>query len=203
MINKTIMKLMGVVVMLFAFAQASNAMTIEVRTYGNSNGQYISAYGTIEKADIQKLKAIVNKYPSLKIVLNSGGGNVWSAEQMAKIIRSKGMTTVVHSKSICASACGIVFMGGTERLIWNRTKTIGFHAFSKPYDNYTGEQLYLSGQRAGVRLLSDYMKYSTPGKERRLVRLFVRLYQRSDIKTMKYPNPQTLLNAGIATKIIY
>jgi len=52
---------------------------------------------------------------SVKMVLlhESPGGDLWNGYQVGNRIRSEGLPTAVSGK--CESACGLIFLGGTER----------------------------------------------------------------------------------------
>jgi hypothetical protein len=51
----------------------------------------------------------------VKLVLlhESPGGDLWNGYQVGNRIRSEGLPTAVSGK--CESACGLIFLGGTER----------------------------------------------------------------------------------------
>jgi hypothetical protein len=49
--------------------------------------------------------------------LNSPGGDIYSAGEIARLIRTAGLTTVVDaSRHMCASSCTIIFAGGVKRV---------------------------------------------------------------------------------------
>jgi hypothetical protein len=63
--------------------------------------------------------------PDLRIVhLNSGGGRLGEAIQLARLIRERGLST--YTSASCASACTIAYMAGHERLLLAGAK-LGFH----------------------------------------------------------------------------
>jgi hypothetical protein len=73
-------------------------------------------------ADLQKR---LDAAPSVRIVhLDSPGGRMGEADEVYRIIRSRGLTTYVPHA--CASACTIAFMGGRQRLKTAGAK-LGFH----------------------------------------------------------------------------
>lgn len=49
------------------------------------------------------------------VVLNSFGGLAEAGYQVAKIIRERGITTIIPAGGTCASACTIIFQGGLVR----------------------------------------------------------------------------------------
>lgn len=61
------------------------------------------------------------------VTLSSRGGNVLAAMNMGRFIRMHAWTTVVAEHEICASACGLIWLGGVNRMMGS-TALIGFHA---------------------------------------------------------------------------
>ncbi|MCJ8277633.1 MAG: hypothetical protein HRT44_10815 [Bdellovibrionales bacterium] len=57
-----------------------------------------------------------NTEPIKKIYLNSGGGRVDDAIELAQFIRDNGITTIVRKNALCASACTLLFQAGTQRI---------------------------------------------------------------------------------------
>lgn len=63
--------------------------------------------------------------PNLKVVhLNSGGGRLGEAMELAKLIRARGLTT--YTSASCSSACTIAFTAGRDRYLRSGAK-LGFH----------------------------------------------------------------------------
>ena len=63
--------------------------------------------------------------------LNSPGGDVWEAFQIAIMVRSvTGMATAVDKRSVCLSACFGVFAGGWRRNVDPAPNQIGVHSTS-------------------------------------------------------------------------
>ena len=63
--------------------------------------------------------------PGLKVVhLNSGGGRLGEAMELAKLIRARGLAT--YTSTSCTSACTIAFAAARERYLKSGAK-LGFH----------------------------------------------------------------------------
>ncbi|MBS0520520.1 MAG: hypothetical protein JSR90_17625 [Proteobacteria bacterium] len=63
--------------------------------------------------------------PALEVVhLNSGGGRLGEAIELAKLIRARGLAT--YTSASCSSACTIAFVAGRERFLKSGAR-IGFH----------------------------------------------------------------------------
>lgn len=56
-----------------------------------------------------------NKHNIDTLVLNSPGGKAQAGFEIAAILRTEGINTVVKKGDWCASACTIIFQGGKER----------------------------------------------------------------------------------------
>ncbi len=62
------------------------------------------------------------------VVLDSPGGALDDAMEMAKLIRDKGYAAEVPDGALCASSCPLVFTGGTTRSAGDKA-AIGVHQF--------------------------------------------------------------------------
>lgn len=86
----------------------------------------IQVLGDIEEGFAQRLIDAIEKNPKVDTVaLGSGGGYVDEAIRAGLYIREKGLKTALWNN--CYSACPLVFLGGTERVIWSPYPTLGFH----------------------------------------------------------------------------
>jgi len=95
--------------------------------------------GYITYETLVKFKADAELYDIETVSLNSGGGSLFSAISIGAIIHSKGMNTYVAKGSICASACGYIFLAGNKKLLLSK---IGIHEFTLkegPYHNLSNK----------------------------------------------------------------
>ena len=63
----------------------------------------------------------------LRLSLASLGGNVQAALAIGAMVRREGLRTIVAPRSICASACGLVWLAGTTRVL-GQDAHVGLHA---------------------------------------------------------------------------
>lgn len=63
------------------------------------------------------------------LVLQSGGGAVEDGLSLGRDIHLAGYSTLVSGS--CASACGLIFLGGRERILLGSQARIGFHQASR------------------------------------------------------------------------
>ena len=204
MINKTIMKLMGVVVMVFTFMHSANAMEFKVMQYTDTGDTYILAYGPIEADDNAEFKQFLLDNPlpvGTDVLLNSPGGSVWASQNMAYQIRNAGFNTWVPSGYQCWSACTDMFLGGIERTAQG---IMAYHAASlteEYMEGMTSQEILQIGQTIGTNDLYFAILMVTEGKEWKVAQLHVEIHNREDTSVFYHPSPKQLFDAGITTEL--
>jgi Peptidase family M23 len=120
--------LVAVFVMLSAFSLSSqsNAATFKFHRYG-TEGVFVEITGKINWGDDIKFSKLVSPYRYGVVSLSSTGGSTFAAIEIGKLVRAKGLSTVVAGKRACASACALIWLGGLQRYKSNTAK-VGFHA---------------------------------------------------------------------------
>jgi hypothetical protein len=109
-------------------------------TAGKDGNVTVSLNGEITDGDSDALKTIIQTanddghFVAL-VRLNSPGGSVLEGVKIAEIIQFGKISTSVIGKSICASACFVVFAAGSEKYV-NYTASVGVHGAS----NQSGEE---------------------------------------------------------------
>lgn len=88
---------------------------------------YITVLGTFELGDDQRFIQIALPLDKAVVAFNSEGGSLSAGLGIGRAIRMKEFTTLVPENSICASACGLAWLGGFERLV-DESAQVGFHA---------------------------------------------------------------------------
>jgi hypothetical protein len=109
--------------------------------------------GDITPGDNKKFAAVLDEMESarraahkltLDVWLNSNGGDVVTAIEIARQIRAKMLETIVDDGATCASSCVLILAGGVRRMA-GREARIGLHrpyfqdyqrAGSQGYDKY-------------------------------------------------------------------
>lgn len=82
--------------------------------------------GEIEPDDIEGLRSALRASPGIRrLRLNSAGGSIWAAEDMARIVTDFDLDTEVDGE--CSSSCVTVFLGGKARTM-TRGSRIGLHS---------------------------------------------------------------------------
>ncbi len=88
----------------------------------------LMATGTIEPGTAERFALEIEKRGGYvkTIVLHSPGGSVSDALAMGRLIRSRAFATEVENGRTCASSCPLVFAGGVERRVGEKS-AIGVH----------------------------------------------------------------------------
>ena len=98
----------------------------------------VRAIGNIEYNDDDKLDIYLSMQPSKKhtaVYLDSSGGSLIGGIKLGKYFKNHRIKTVIQGYKICASACALAFLGGTDYkgnkwMSSTTTSLLGFHAFS-------------------------------------------------------------------------
>jgi hypothetical protein len=169
----------------------------------SASGSSMTVSGSINQGDEFQFEEFLKKAGAITTVrLDSGGGNIYSAGVMARLIRSRGMTTVVDaSRQKCASACTILFAAGVRRYYLNAAslggglvacqgfRGLGFHQGASPRrtgaSRYSGE-----GTAQMIALLYEFGASSAAG-----------LIDNSSPDSVYRPSESQAIQLGIATHV--
>jgi hypothetical protein len=113
-------------------------------------GAVVEVSGSFSWAVPQNLIATLASAPGVRTVrLDSPGGHLQPALQVAEIIRARGLGTYVPR--MCASACTVVFLAGKDRFLAPDAR-LGFHQASAPgiQASYFDAMLRATYQKTGV-----------------------------------------------------
>ena len=109
--------------------QAVPAVAADVTQARTADGSgLVRLSGVILPGDDAKLAAVLAQEPRPRgIELASLGGNVEAALATGSLVRKAGLRTSVAAHGICASACGLVWLAGTTRVLGPEAH-VGLHA---------------------------------------------------------------------------
>jgi hypothetical protein len=116
------------------------------------------------------------------IYLDSPGGHIKAALEVAELIRAHNLDTYVSH--LCASACTMAFLAGHRRFV-SKTGRLGFHQAYEPS---------LSSEQSNLLLLRAYQKYQLPTA-------FVAHILRTPPEDLWIPDLAELRKASIITAI--
>jgi len=151
-----------------------------------ANGQSILVSGMLGEGSADEVQKIVSAAPAAHIlVLDSRGGRLLEAKQIADLVRKKRFDT--YTEGQCASACTFIFLAGKDRAATPNAQ-IGFH------------QPSIAGFEPRVqRDITQEMGelYRTAG----LPAAFIRKAQDTPAGDMWYPTRDELIQANVLTRI--
>lgn len=114
----------------------------------NDTTEVIRIEGDIRPGDVERFRQISLRHPKAVVELNSNGGSVIPAIEIGKTLRIAGYGTSVPQGEVCASACALIWLAGSPRLLVGQ---VGFHAAYKDNEG----RLQESG--AGNALVGNYL----------------------------------------------
>ena len=139
---------------------------------------------------------------SVTVTLNSDGGKVMPAIFLGEIIRERGYSTEIKSGNSCNSACGLIFIGGGQRVvrggnIFNLyTNDLGFH---QPRNSNKNTCITLSDVNNPTAM--KIYAYAKKMLTQNALKKFLALFYRTDCSKIDYVSADDLMAAGIATKL--
>ncbi|GAA3729598.1 hypothetical protein GGR91_000549 [Sphingorhabdus rigui] len=119
-----VFKLASCLVALFA-PSVINAAKIETKEYDGINFVIIS--GEISLDDDKRFNRIAAVFDDAVVLLDSNGGATISALKIGESIRLKGYSTYVSDSNTCVSACALIWLAGSPRML-DEGASVGFHA---------------------------------------------------------------------------
>jgi hypothetical protein len=123
-------KLLAAAVACLLSTAAHSATFLDVSGYTDT----INIVGEIKEGDDMRLNAKVLEhhqagFPVKYVMLNSEGGLLLPAYNMAMMLRVLNASTMVPAKAYCVSACMVVLAGGAERMV-TTDSYLGVHSAS-------------------------------------------------------------------------
>ena len=141
-----------------------SALEFHVHDNNSKTLNAVMATGNVESNDVEKLDRYLSMQPIKKhtaVYLDSPGGSLAGGIRLGKYFKQHRIKTVIQGYKICASACALAFLGGTDYkgakwMSSTTTSRLGFHAFS----NADGSQYANSNDtQQVVALVLKYGQY--------------------------------------------
>lgn len=158
---------------LFASCAKANAAEITVDHISDGNYEEISIKGEIQEGDDIKFAKLTRIIPASQgvVILDSPGGLIYPALEIAKIILVKDFSTYVVDAS-CASACGLIWLAGAPPILGKNGK-VGFHGAYVPTSEINNEASRVGNALIGVylarlELTEEAVRYITEGSPNRM-----------------------------------
>lgn len=115
------------------FMLSTNAWSAEIVSAKVSGLTFISISGELLAGDDERFRQLANATAQATVLLDGPGGLSDVGISIGRTIRRKGFSTAVGADSVCASACGLIWLAGSERFM-RPTSLIGFHAIYRAPD---------------------------------------------------------------------
>lgn len=113
---------------LAAIVCAPSIQAAEIELHKGDDGfDIISLEGEIVAGDDEKFKQLALSSDSAVVIMSSDGGALLPALEIGRTIQIKGFATYVPDDTTCTSACALIWLAGSKRLLAS-TARIGFHA---------------------------------------------------------------------------
>jgi hypothetical protein len=151
-------------------AQPAAAIEISKHESDSASVNAILLKGKVDAGDVFNLQVYISKLPkkdNIVVYLNSPGGNLAEGMRLGNFFFQNKIETTVETKTACASACALAFLGGRDADgKVHRTKAansgLGFHSFTREFDtrNYSADDLKTVVQQtqSQVFIVAEYLK---------------------------------------------
>lgn len=152
----------------------------------SANGQSVIAIGTLREGSAAKIQKILDAAPgATTLVLNSNGGRLFEAQQLARAVRNRNLDTYVEHQ--CVSACTYIFLAGRDRVATPNAK-IGFHQPSFPGLDADTQRFMMQD------MINVYRATGLPDE-------FIQRIGRTSPEDMWYPTREELIDSNVITRI--
>jgi hypothetical protein len=149
-----------------------------------ADGKSLALHGTIGTGSYEYVQQLLSAAPGVRtIVLDSEGGRIREAEQLAALVRERGLDTYVEGQ--CVSACTYLFLAGKDRAATPNAR-IGFHRPS-----FAGTSDY----QAGLTEMLAY--YRAAG----ISEPFLDRIRNTKSEEMWHPSRDELIDNGVLTRV--
>jgi hypothetical protein len=134
------------------------------------------------------------------VLLQSHGGDVHSAMQIGRLLRKNQIIT--HINEVCDSACGLVFIGGSQRTVslaasYKDGSRIGIHQVK----SFSGLRHCLATREVNPLLLGEIKSYLRTMLPKEGADFYYRALMTAPCVGMEYLSADFLLKKGIATSV--
>lgn len=144
------------------------------------------AIGTLREGSAAKVQKILDAAPgATTLVLNSNGGRLFEAQQLARAVRNRNLDTYVEHQ--CVSACTYIFLAGRDRVATPNAK-IGFHQPSFPGLDADTQRFMMQD------MINVYRATGLPDE-------FIQRIGRTSPEDMWYPTREELIDSNVITRI--
>ena len=105
-------------------------------------------YGEIKPETPALFRTVLDAIDTDIVVVDSGGGRIDEAIEIARIIRERKLNTFIYGNNVCSSACLLLFMSGETKFA-QPGAALGVHSAS----NRNGRR-----SESGTQQMADYLR---------------------------------------------
>jgi hypothetical protein len=119
------------VALVFGWCSLAVAADIDIVAHDkDARAAVITIKGRITAGENYYFDTLAAGIDKAVVMLESPGGDMLAATRIGQSIRAKGFGTAVADRGLCASACAMIWLAGTARLL-GRDARVGFHSSAK------------------------------------------------------------------------
>ncbi len=127
------------------------------------------------------------------LMLESSGGGLVDGISIGREVRAQGMQTV--SRYDCASACGLIFMGGVERVLVGSRARIGLHQAAS--GTVKAQHCSSVADGNGMQEIRHYLAWVVPATGAEVMKVIMD----TPCKTITWVNGERSIALGVATRL--
>jgi ATP-dependent protease ClpP protease subunit len=158
----------------------------------------VALQGFVSQAASFKFDDVVKKATAIGcsrpvLLLESPGGSLFDGISLGREVRSQGLRTV--ARYACASACAMIFLGGTERTLVGSRARVGFHQAA-----LVGEKVRRCDQAIdspGVVGIRRYLRFVIPADADRIFQIIME----TSCDSIEWMYGQRAVELGVATTL--
>jgi hypothetical protein len=171
----------------------SEANPPQYRIQLTDNGKQLVIQGALDFGITEAVSLLLKTHPGVKrVMLESEGGQIYEGRGLAVLFNQHGVDT--YSDSYCLSSCTTAFIGGAKRYLAENAK-LGFHQYSLESKNLQAFQGFYNLDAEQNKDMEIY-------RSKNIEESFIQNIFHKPKHEFWYPSQETLLKAGVVTKIV-
>jgi ATP-dependent protease ClpP protease subunit len=127
------------------------------------------------------------------ILLESTGGKLADGIKLGREMHFEGYKTI--ARDYCASSCGLIFMGGVERVLYGSKARIGLHQPSVTWQDKRSCQTEFDS--AGVKEIRSFLRFMLPDSASKVFEIIMK----TSCESITWVSGKQAIDLGIATKL--
>ena len=129
------------------------------------------------------------------LLLESPGGTIDDGIRVAREVRFRGLRTI--TRDACASACSLIFVAGTERVLIGSRARIGLHQPASVRDYDKSRRCARGTDSNGIAEIRRFLRWAVPDTADRITDIILR----TSCDSIEWIQGQQALDLGVATRL--